>query len=168
MALEHRGLGHDDRRVGVGGVVAEVRGDVEERHRRGHSADADRTEEDGGERRRVVEDHQHALLAPHSERAQRGARPAHALVQLGVRELDAVGAQRHLVAPAGLEIAVNERADVEALGDLEHRGRPYLIAKACATPYADALYCGPPCGGRRCRVSRAGRWWRWSPCGPGP
>ena len=65
-----------------------------------------------GERERVVEDHQHPVLAPHAELLQHAAGLADARVQLRVRQLLAGAADGDLAAAAGLEVAVDERPRV--------------------------------------------------------
>ena len=120
-SLQQRVLGHDQLRVRVAGVVREVLRGVEERHRRGHGAGAHRPQEQGRERRRVVEDHQHPVLAAGAEFRHHAARAADAVVQLRVGHRLPGAADRDLVAVTRLEPAVDERPGVV------HGARSYQV-----------------------------------------
>ena len=107
-----RVLGDDQLRVAVARVVGEVLGRVEEADRGRYGAHAHRPQEQRRERGRVVEHHQHAVLAADAELGEQRAGGADPAVQLRVRDFLTGAADRHLVAVAGLEPPVDERPGV--------------------------------------------------------
>ena len=74
QAREHAGVGGHDARVGVLGVVAVVVEAVQRADRDRDGADLQGAQEEGRERGRVVEDHEHAVLAADAELAQQVTR----------------------------------------------------------------------------------------------
>jgi hypothetical protein len=87
------------------------------------------TEERGVEGGRVVEDHEHALLAADAELAQgsHGLRRQPRDVREGQRLLRAD--QRRLVGAAGLEVAVEQQADIDPFGRHDGHLRHALLSQ---------------------------------------
>ena len=106
--------------VGVGQQVGVVVGLVQRVERDGHDAGADRAEEGGGERRGVVQDQQHPLLALDAQGAQRAPGGAGVGQQPLVGDLVVAAAHGDVAAPPGLQVAVEQGRGVVAqrqLGD---------------------------------------------------
>ena len=116
-ARQQGGVGGHDVRVGVLGVVAVVVDAIERTDGDRDGADLQGAEEERGEGRRVVEDHQHAVLAADAELAQQvpGAVGLPAQPVVGQRRVG--GEVGGLLAAAGLDVAVDQEARVVALGN---------------------------------------------------
>ena len=108
------GVGRHDGGVGVLDEMAEVVGLVEMADRDRDGADAHRAQEQDGERRRVVEDEQDAMLARDAELSQQPAGAVDLLAQLLVAERCVVRDEGRLVGPPGLHVPVDDAAGVVA------------------------------------------------------
>ena len=91
--------------------------------RDGHGADADRAEKGHGKGRSVAEHYQDALLTRDAEATERVPHPADTPVQIVVGHPIVAAVDRDLPPAAGLQIGVEDGADVVVLRNREHRWR---------------------------------------------
>ena len=117
LQVDDHGLG-----VAVGQEVAVVVGLEQRVERDRDHPGADGPQERGHERRAVVLHQQHALLALHPERAEGAPGGAGVIEELLVGGLAGGAAQRDLGAAPGLEVAVQDRADVVEVRQGGNRG----------------------------------------------
>jgi len=122
----------------VGEVVVVVLAPLQQRvdrHRNG--ADPDRAPEGGHHRRRVVQGKQDPLLSPDAELLEAPSRRAGKTVQAAVGDRAARPVDGDLIAPARLQVAVEERARVIRLGHQDAMRR--LAKSVCEMPFTNAF-----------------------------